>query len=150
MILTYRYRIKDATTGKHLDRHARAVTRVWNYCCEVQRHAQKWGQRWPTAFDLIKLTAGSGAMLGVHSDTVIAVCRQFATSRDAKRRCLRWRGKRSLAWVPFNAARAVKIDGDGVIYLKRRYRFWNSRPLDGDMKCGSFACDARGRWYVNF
>ena len=36
MILTYRYRIKDATTGKHLDALSRSVNRVWNYCGEVQ------------------------------------------------------------------------------------------------------------------
>ena len=32
MILTFRYRIKDATTAKRLRAHARAVNCVWNYC----------------------------------------------------------------------------------------------------------------------
>jgi hypothetical protein len=31
-MLTYRYRIKDPTRAKHLQRLAWAVNRVWNYC----------------------------------------------------------------------------------------------------------------------
>ncbi len=150
MLLTYRYRIKDATTGKHLDRMARSVNFVWNYCGEVQHVSQRHNKRWPTAFDLIKLTTGSGTMLGLHSDTVQAVCKQFATSRNAAHRRPRWRGKKSLGWVPFAAARAIKIKDGIVIYMKRRCRFWNSRPVDTDaVHCGNFAADARGRWYLN-
>jgi hypothetical protein len=43
MILTYKYRIKDGTVGKRLDRHSRACNFVWNYCCQIQREAQS---RW--------------------------------------------------------------------------------------------------------
>lgn len=158
MILTYRYRIKHATTGKHLDRQARAVNFVWNYCCEIQRKAQdRWKAgrpgRWPTAFDLIKLCTGAAAELGLHSDTMQTVCRQFAVSRDAQRQCPRFRAsggpKRSLGWVPF-IPRAVKVRDDQVTYLKRPFRFWKSRDLDGKFKAGSFAQDAQGRWYVSF
>jgi IS605 OrfB family transposase len=109
--------------------------------------------RWPTAFDLIKLCTGAAAELGLHSDTVAAVCRQFAASRDAKRQCPRFRAsggsKRALGWIPF-IPRAVKIDGDAIVYLKRRFRFWNSRELGGEFKAGCFAQDARGRWYISF
>jgi putative transposase len=149
MILTYRYRIKDATSGKHLDALSRSVNRVWNYCGEVHEASRRHNKRWPSAFDMIKLTTGSGAMLGLHSDTVQAVCKQFVSSRDLHRRRPRWRGKKSLGWVPFAAARAIKIDGDAVIHLKRRYRFWDSRPVGGTIHAGSFSQDARGRWYLN-
>jgi len=40
MILTFKYRIKDATVGKYLDRHSRSVNFVWNYCCEIQRKVE--------------------------------------------------------------------------------------------------------------
>jgi IS605 OrfB family transposase len=150
MILTYRYRIKDATSGKHLAALAREVNRVWNYCGEVQEASRRHNKPWPTAFDLIKLTSGSSAVLGLHSDTVQAVCKQFVTNRDKVKHRPRWRGKRSLGWVPFAAARAIKIEGAGVVHLKRRYRFWNSRTIDGKIKAGCFAQDARGRWYVSF
>ena len=91
MILTYRYRVKDATPGKALARMARAVNLVWNYCGGVQEHARLWRKRWPTGFDLIKLTSGCSRELGLHSDTVQAVCKQFAASRlaasSARMRC---------------------------------------------------------------
>jgi hypothetical protein len=41
VILTYRYRIKDATTAKRLRAHARAVNYVWNYCGEIQEAARR-------------------------------------------------------------------------------------------------------------
>ena len=58
MILTYRYRIKDATSGKRLAALARAVNRVWNYCGEIQETSRRHNKPWPSAFDLIKLTTG--------------------------------------------------------------------------------------------
>lgn len=108
---------------------------------------------WPSAFDLINLCAGSSAVLGLHSDTVQTICRQFAKSRDQFRFCPRFRAsfgaRRALGWVPF-IPRAVGIDGDVATYLKRRYRFWKSRDIEGQFKAGSFVQDARGRWYVTF
>jgi IS605 OrfB family transposase len=155
---TFRYRVKDATTGKHLARHAWACNQCWNFCCATQRESQRryamgLAVRWPTAFDLIKLTTGVAAELGLHSDTVSAICRQFVVSRDAKRKCPRFRAsggaKRALGWIPF-IPRAVRIDGNAAVYLKRRFRFWKSREIEGDLRAGSFSQDARGRWYVSF
>ena len=42
-MLTYRYRIKDATSGKHLTRMAWAVHSLWNYCNEVSLLAWRRG-----------------------------------------------------------------------------------------------------------
>ncbi len=149
MVLTYRYRIKDATSAPHLWRQAQAVNRVWNYCREIQEAARRHNKRSPSGFDLINLTSGSSKLLGLHSDTVQAVCKQFVASRNARGKRPRWRGRRSLGWIPFQAARAVQIDGNGVTFLARRYRLWLSRPVEGTVRCGSFSQDARGRWYLN-
>jgi transposase len=158
MIITFKYRVKDATAGKHLNRHARACNQVWNYCCQIQREAQsRWKAggkgRWPSAFDLIKLCTGSAKELGLHSDTVQTICRQFATSRDANRGQLRFRAsfgpKRALGWVPF-INRAVQIEDSRVTYLKRPFHFWKSRDIGGDIRAGAFVQDARGRWHVTF
>ena len=158
MMLTFKYRVKEATVGKYLDRHARAVNYVWNYCCQIQREAQdRWKAgriaKWPSAFDLIKLCTGAAAELGLHSDTVQTVCRQFAASRDAKRRHPRFRAsggpKRALGWVPF-IPRAIRIDGGRATYLKRHFYFWKSRDLGGEVKAGCFTQDARGRWSIAF
>jgi putative transposase len=149
MVLTFRYRVKNPAGLLEL---ARAVNLVWNYCGEVQQHARRWCKRWPSAFDLIQLTRASRE-LSLHSDAIAAVCLQFVRSRDAFKRRPRWRrssgSKRSLGWVPFNAARAIKLDGQAAIFQKRRYRLWLHRPIQGKLLCGSFAEDARGRWYLN-
>ena len=149
MVLTYRYRIKDATSGRHLQRQSRAVNRVWNFCGDIHNAARRHNKRWPSGFDLIRLSGGSSKLLGLHSDTVQAVCKQFAISRDACGQRPRWRGRNSLGWVPFQASRAIRLQGDTVVFLGRRYRLWLSRPMDGRIRCGSFAEDARGRWYLN-
>jgi putative transposase len=158
MLLTFKYRIKDATASKRLSRYAWASNQVWNYCCQIQKEAQSRRKagckvRWPSAFDLIKLCTGSAAELGIHSDTVQTVCRQFVASRDAKRRCPRFRAssgpKKVLGWVPF-IDRAIRINDDCIVYLKRRFRFWKSRDIGGEIKAGCFVQDAQGKWYVAF
>jgi putative transposase len=155
-ILSFRYRIKDSVSGKRLTTLATAANQVWNFCVATQREAQnrrKLGSpvRWPTAFDLINLCAGSSAELGLHSDTVAGVCRQFVQSRDLHRKCPRFRvsfgAKRSLGWIPF-VPRAARVDGDAIVYLKHRYRLWKHRDIDGAFKAGVFVQDARGRWYL--
>jgi IS605 OrfB family transposase len=147
MILTYRYRVKGA--GKALARMVRSVNLVWNYCGEAQEHARRWNTRWPSSFDLNNLTSGVSRELGLHSDTVQGVCRQFAISRNKIRRRPRWRGRKALGWVPFQAGRAIKISDGVAWFLGRKYRLWFSRPVGGKIKSGCFAQDACGRWYLN-
>jgi putative transposase len=158
MLLTFKYRIKDGSARKRLNRHAWSCNQVWNYCCQIQREAEaRWKAgrvgRWPSAFDLIKLCTGVAKEIELHSDTVSAICRQFAVSRDAKKGHLRFRAsggpKRALGWIPF-ISRAVQVDGSVVTYLKRPFHFWKSREVGGDIRAGCFTQDARGRWYVAF
>ncbi len=150
MIRTFQYRIKDSTGGAQLTELARACNVVWNFCNESQEHALRWNQRWPTYQDLCKLTTGSSTALGLHSQTVQAVCEQYETRRkQCKKRKLRWRGKRSSGWVPFKTS-GVKVIDDTVRYAGQTFRFWKSRELPCPVKCGSFSQDSRQRWYVNF
>lgn len=155
-IISYKFRIKYG--DRHLRKHAIACNQIWNFCVATQREAQRRQVgdrrvRWPTAFDLDKLTKSVAADLGLHSDTVTQICRQFAKSRDAYRRCPRFRAsfgaKRALGWIPF-IPRATKLDGDAAVYLKRRFHFWKSRDVEGAFRFGHFVEDARGRWYVVF
>jgi putative transposase len=149
MILTYRYRIKDASSRRHLEQMARAVNYVWNYCGDIQVASHRLNRRWPSAYDLMKLTAGSSALLGVNSDTIEATCIQFAQSRSQHRRRPRWRGRKSLGWIPFRKPGSLRITEGAAVYFGRRLRFWQSREIGGDVKTGSFSQDARGRWYMN-
>ncbi len=153
MVLTFRYRVKGISAAKQLDRMAVAVNRVWNYCGGIQIDSRRLNRRWPSGFDLIGLTNGASKELGLHSDTVQAVCKQFAISRDKARRRPRWRvsrgAKRSLGWVPFQCGRPIKVNGDAITFLGRSYHVWLSRPIPEDVRSGSFNQDADGRWYLN-
>ncbi len=149
MVLTSQYRVKDAGPARHLERQARAVKRVRNDCGEVQHAARCHDKRWPSAFDLIRLASGSSKPRGLHSDAVQPVCTPIAIARDARHERPRWLGRNSLGRIPLQAARAIRLDGDAVIFLGRRYRVWLSRPLEGRILCGCFAEGARGRWYLN-
>ena len=92
---------------------------VWNFYDETQEASRRHNKRWPTGFDLINVTGGSSRELGLHSDTVQAVCKEFAARRDKIHRRPRWRGKKSLEWVPFQASRAIKLDGDATLLRDR-------------------------------
>lgn len=150
MISTFSYRVKDSGCADTLEAMARAVNYVWNFCNETQLHAVKWDKRWPTGFDLNKLTAGSSKELGLHSQSVQAICEEYAIRRkQAKKRKLRWRGKKSLGWIPFKAS-GVKVSEDTVTHCGNSFRFWLSRPIAGKIKTGSFSQNAKGHWFVNF
>ena len=145
----YRYRVKSL--NGLLNRQARAVNFVWNFCNDTQKHALKWRKRWPTGFDLNVLTTGSSKALGIHSGTINAVCEQYAKSRKQfNRPFLRYRGKRSLGWVPLKG-RDLKRHGDAFRFAGNTFRVFNSRALpEGKIKDGvCFAQDAKGNWYLN-
>ncbi len=149
-ILTYRYRIKDATSGTHLRQMAGAIHDVWNYCKEVSLLAFRRDKTWLTAYDLHKLTAGTSKDLRLSADTIQQVCTEYATRRrQCKKIKLKWRSrKRSLGWIPFKAA-YIRLEDDTITYCGHRFRLWLSRPVEGGVKTGSFTQDARGLWYVN-
>src|SRR5579863_6372102 len=145
MLLVYRYRIKSLTGL--LGRQARACNFVWNFCNVTQQQALKWNKRWPTGFDLNRLTAGSSKELALHARTINAVCEQYAKSRRQRNRpFLRWRGRRSLGWVPLKG-RDLKREGEAFRFAGHTFRVFHSRPLpEGKIKDGTnFSCDARGQ-----
>ncbi|MDE2259841.1 MAG: transposase [Betaproteobacteria bacterium] len=149
MILVYRYRVKSL--NGFLNKQARAVNHVWNYCNDTQKHALKWNKRWPTGFDLNVLTTGSSKELGLHSGTVNAVCEQYAKSRKQfNRPFLRYRGKRSLGWVPLKG-HDFKREGNAFRFAGNTFGVFNSRALpEGKIKDGTnFSKDARGNWFLN-
>jgi IS605 OrfB family transposase len=149
MITVYRYRVKSL--NGLLNKQARAVNYVFNYCNDVQKQALKWGKRWPTGFDFNKLTAGSGKELGLHSGTVNAICEQYAKSRSQKKKpYLRWRSKKSLGWIPLKG-RDLKREGEAFRFAGNTFRVFNSRALpNGKIKDGTnFSQDSRGNWFLN-
>ena len=149
MLRTFRYRVK--TSPSQLEKVGRAVNVVWNFCNETQVTAVRRRAPWPTFYALDKLTTGSSKFIGLHAQSIQEVCAQYAQARvQHKRQKLRWRGRRSLGWIPFTN-QSVKVENGAVKFMGRVYRLWYHRPLPSmsSIKCGSFSADSRGRWYVN-
>ncbi len=146
----YRFRLRD----KHcsgLNRQARAVNIVWNYANETQQKAVKNNRRWLSAFDLQKLTAGSSKELGLHAHTIQRVGAQYVESRKQhKKPWLRFSGRKSLGWVPFNTGH-VQFNGENFKFNGKIYEPMHLRDLPTGVKigAGSFSQDARGIWYIN-
>lgn len=161
MLLTYKYRVKDRSARKALRRYAYAVNQVWNYCNAVQRdiearyRAGAPSRKWPSNFDLHKLTNGTSKELGIHAQTIGEICRQFTESRDKARRSLRFRAsggaRRALGWVPFRE-QSRQLDGNAITYLGKRFRWFGNerRPLPATTKGGAFVEDAQGKWWICF
>lgn len=158
MMMTYKFRLKDSNSRKHLERHSRAVNFVWNYCCGVQRKAESnWRagmvSKWPSHFTLTGLTNGIGKELGIGSEVIGEVCRMFSVARSAIKRHPNFRAssgsRRALGWVPFRGRRLKVVNGS-VVWLGQTFRFWQSREIVGQIKTAAFVQDASGRWFVTF
>jgi len=151
MQLTYKFRLRD-TCDSELRRQARSVNLVWNYCNERQKEAVNKGRKWPSKYDLQKLTAGSSKELDIHAHTIQGVCRKYDDSRRThKKASLRWRSnKKSLGWVPFNQG-TVRYSNGSFWFRGREYKAWVSRDLQEGKTfgAGSFNQDSQGRWYIN-
>lgn len=149
--LTIKLRLRDKHAAE-LNRQARAVNYAWNFLNETSRKA--WGRdhRWLSRFELSALVSGAYKDLDVHSHTLQRVCQQFAVSRDkAHRAGIRWRGRKSLGWVPFNTGH-VSFDGSVLKFRGIKYQPMHLSPrlkAGAKIGAGSFSQDSRGRWYVN-
>lgn len=149
--LTFKFRLRDKHVAE-LNRQARAVNFCWNFCNETQKKAVHDRRKWLSAFDLQKLTAGASKELNIHAHTIKRVCDAYVDARRThKKAWLRWRGKKSLGWVPFNTGH-VSFDGDafkfrGVVYETMHLR--DELKACVKIGAGSFNADARGRWFLN-
>jgi len=150
MLLTLKLRLKDKHAAE-LNRQARAVNFVFNYCNEMQQKAARSDRKWLTWIDLKKLTAGASKDLDLHSHTIQQVCIQYDRSRKQhKKAWLRFRGRKSLGWVPFNQGH-VTFDGSSFKFRGVKYHPMHIRdiPKGAIVHAGSFNADSKGRWYIN-
>lgn len=149
--LTYKLRVRDKHASR-LNGQARAVNLVWNFCNETQQKAALAKRKWLTGHDLWKLVAGATKEgLDLHSHSAMRVCQQYHKSRRERNKpWLRWRGHKSLGWVPFNTGH-VTFDGDAFVFRSERYETMHIRDIRPGIKIngGSFNADSKGRWYLN-
>ncbi|MBF0442021.1 MAG: transposase, partial [Oligoflexales bacterium] len=128
---------------------ARSVNFLWNYCNETTAKAYKESRKWLTKYDFNPLVKGLAKDLGLHSQTVQLVAYEHATRRSLfKKSKLKWRGKKSLGWIPLGKD-GIRIEDGVLIHNKNEFKFWKSREIEGKIKCGSICEDSRGRWYLN-
>ena len=150
---TLKVRVKD----KHahlLKQQAKAVNFVWNYINELSSRSIKERRVFLSEFDLHPYTKGAGKELGLHSQTLQCIAKEYVTRRrQFKKARLNWRKsggiKRSLGWVPFNTS-AAQFKSGQVYFNRQHFKIWDSYGLSRyKFKSGSFNEDSRGRWYFN-
>lgn len=135
-----------------LKRQAHAVNYVWNYCNETQQKAVNAKRKWLNKYDLQKLTAGSSKMLGIHGHTIQQVCWDYDRSRKThKKAWLKWRGQKSLGWVPFNQGNVRKVGAGKFKFNGAIFETMHDREIPEGVviRAGSFSQDAKGNWYLN-
>ena len=151
--MTFSFRVKDATSGKHLVALGNATNTVWNYVNEISERSARRGPKWATKKQLRDLTKGASQELDLPSQVIQEIIDEFIDKRkQAHRPKLRWRvsrgPRRSLGWIPFTN-QDVEIIGSIALFRGRKIRLWKHREIEGRFKSGNFSQDARGRWYCN-
>ncbi|TWH71420.1 IS605 OrfB family transposase [Azomonas agilis] len=150
---TLKVRVRD----KHaplLQQMARSVNFVWNYLNELSARSIRERGRFLSAFDLHPYTKGANKELGLHSQTLQEIAREYVTRRKQfKKLRLNWRKsggvRRSLGWIPINTGAARWKNGQ-VYHNSYYFKVWDSYGLSQyQFRSGSFNEDARGRWYFN-
>ena len=147
MIITYKYRIKSKNT-KFLNRLSKEVNFVWNYCNSISIKKMKDGNGFTTEFELNKLLAGATKEgLKLNSASIQGVSRIFCKSKKQfKKVSLRWRGKKSLGFIP---VRTLKMLEGGFKFNGKEFRIWKHRDYIGKIKESTIAQDSKGYWYLN-
>jgi putative transposase len=155
-VRTLRLKVKSEAYS-WLNAAAMEVNQVWNYSNETSFKALNpfSGQgKWLSAFDLDKLTAGASKCFErIGADTIQRVNAEFATRREQfKKAKLRWRvssgPRRSLGWIPFKAVQ-LKRKGKSLRFSGKALRVFQQDFLtDATWKCGCFAQDTIGDWWL--
>ena len=150
---TLTVRVKDRHAPA-LNRMARSVNYVWNYCNELSRRSIQERSNFLSGFDMHPYTKGAGKELGLHSQTLQCIASEYVARRNQfKKSKLNWRKsggvKRSLGWVPFNTGAAQWKNGQ-VFHNGHHFKVWDSYGLSQyTFRAGNFSEDSRGRWYFN-
>jgi len=155
-IRTLRLKVK-AEAYPWLNAAAVEVNQVWNWANETSYKAARpfaGPGQWLSGFDLNNLSAGASECFEhIDSATIQRVNAEFALRRrQFKKVKLRWRvsrgARRSLGWIPFKAAQ-LKRKGKSLRFSGKAIRVFERELLDGaNWKCGCFAQDAVGDWWL--
>ncbi|MGP0087589.1 MAG: RNA-guided endonuclease InsQ/TnpB family protein [Steroidobacteraceae bacterium] len=155
-IRTLRLKVKTQSYP-WLNAAAVEVNQVWNWANATSAKAARpfaGPSKWLTGFDLDKLSAGAAECFErIGADTIQRVNAEFATHRrQFKKLQLRWRvsrgSKRSLGWIPFKAAQ-LRRKGKSLRFSGKAIRVFEQARLEAaKWKCGCFAQDSVGDWWL--
>src|SRR5271163_4846309 len=151
-------RLKVKTEGyAWLNEAAIEVNDVWNFANATSYRAARpfvGPSKWLTAYDLDKLTAGATEHFArIRSETIQRINAEFVTRRKQfKKAKLRWRpsrgSRRALGWLPFKAAQLM-LKGKCLRFSGKAFRVFERELLDNARwKCGCFAEDSLGDWWL--
>ena len=137
---TLKVRVKD----KHipdLEKQARSVNFVWNYVNQLSHRSIKEKGKFLSTYDIHEYTTGASKLLGLHSQTIQLVTKEYVTRRiQFKKAKLAWRKSsgthKSLGWIPFNTDAAEWKNGQ-VYFNKNYYKVWDSYGLSMLLKHGA-------------
>ena len=140
-----------------LNEAAIEVNDAWNFANATSYKAARpfaGPSKWLTAFDLDKLTAGATEHYErIGSGTIQRINAESATRRkQSKKAKLRWRpsrgSRRALGWIPFKAAQ-LKLKGKCLRFSGKAFRVFEQKILENARwKCGCFAQDSVGDWWL--
>lgn len=149
-IVTFKYRLRSKH-NRDLNKKARAVNFVWNYCNATQQEAIRRHGLWTNYFQLSALLAGTSKVLPISANTALLCAREYDKSRRQQNRAwLKFRSWKTLGWVPFKKGK-LRLDGKAFRYFSRTYQptHWREIPQGAQLCSGSFNQDGRGNWYIN-
>ena len=155
-IRTLRLKVK-AEGYAWLNKAAIEANDVWNFANATSYKAARpfaGPSKWLSAYDLDKLTAGATKHFErIASGTIQRINAEFVTRRkQSKKAKLRWRpsrdSRRALGWVPFKAGQ-LKRKGKCLRFSGKAFRVFEQELLENARwKCGCFAEDSVGDWWL--
>jgi IS605 OrfB family transposase len=155
-IRTLRLKVK-AEGYAWLNEAAIEVNDVWNFANATSYKAARpfaGTPKWLTAYDLDRLTAGATEHFErIGSETIQRINAEFVRRRkQVKKAKLRWRpsrgSKRALGWIPMKATQ-LKRKGKCLRFSGKAFRVFEQELLENvRWKCGCFAQDAVGHWWL--
>ncbi|MFB6349904.1 RNA-guided endonuclease InsQ/TnpB family protein [Moraxella sp. ZJ142] len=166
---TLKLRIYDK--HKHqLAKLSSSVNFVWNYVNELSYNYLQRKGKFLSAYDLNEYTTGSGALLGLHSQTIQAINETHAKNRKQfKKAKLKWRTNnktaktKSLGWIPFkhSAIKLIETYQTNKTALKSKLQlslgggekliitvFDQYNLSQYDINTCEIVQDSRGHWYA--
>lgn len=150
---TLKVRVKDKHV-QQLNAMARSVNFAWNYINALSHRSITERGNFLSGYDIDKYTTGANKALGLHSQTLQEVSKEYVTRRQQfKKAKLKWRksggSRRSLGWIPIKTG-AAKWKNGQVFHNGSYFNVWDSFGLSHyTFRSASFNEDARGRWYFN-